>query len=105
MDKDSDENPRKRVETTRECGIVCMSVTASDFDNRLLDVVIREFGKLRHAPKILSALTGASPRTAEKWLARKHAPQGAALVRLMANCEAVDAEIERMKNLIRASSS
>ena len=101
MSQTTGELPQSRVQTTQSRGNVCMNVTASDFTDCLLDVVIREFGKVRHGAKILATLTGASPRTTEKWLARKHAPEGAALLNLMARCEAVDAEMARLKALAR----
>ena len=82
-----------------------MSDCASSVHAALHEVIVREFAWKRHACKLLAALTGASPRTCEKWLAGTHMPHGDALVRLMAKNEAVDAEMERMKQLIRASSS
>lgn len=58
----------------------------------------QEFGPLRHAAKLIARKAGATPRTAEAWLAGRNAPYGEHLVNLMAECDGLAAEIN---NLIR----
>lgn len=58
----------------------------------------QEFGPLRHAAKLIARKAGATPRTAEAWLAGRHAPYGEHLVNLMAECDGLATEIN---NLIR----
>ena len=101
MAVESDDSTRERVQTTRQWGISPVGVTASHLHGRLHGVIVREFGWRKHAAKLLAVLTGASPRTAEKWLAGTHMPQGVALLRLEANCEAVEREMARLRALAR----
>ena len=54
------------------------------------------FGPRRNAAKILAGKTGASPRTAENWLAGTCAPRGAELIKLMAECAELRAEVDRL---------
>lgn len=59
-------------------------------------VLRAEFQPLKHATKILARLTGATPRAAENWLAGVCAPQGVHLIKLMAHCDELKAEIDRL---------
>lgn len=45
------------------------------------------FSPLRHAEKLLARAARVSPRTAENWLRGQCAPQGEALLNLMAECD------------------
>ncbi len=76
-------------------------VTTEIYQDRIHDVLQREFGARRHAAKIVARLANVSPRTAENWMQRLCAPQGAALLNLMSNCEAVEAEMARLRQLAR----
>jgi hypothetical protein len=79
-----------------------VSGTHEAYQGALHGVLKREFGCRRNAAKVLAKLAGGvSPRTAENWLSGACAPQGQALLSLMANNEAVDAEMERLKALLR----
>jgi hypothetical protein len=78
-----------------------MSVTTEDYQSAVHQALRREFGPRRNAAKLIARLSGASPRTAENWLAGLCAPQGAALLNLMARCEAVEAEVARLTKLAR----
>ena len=59
-------------------------------------VLRAEFQPLKHAAKILARMAGTTPRTAENWLGGLCAPQGAHLIRLMASCDPLKAEIDRL---------
>lgn len=59
-------------------------------------VLREEFAPLKHATKILARMAGTTPRTAENWIAGLCAPQGAHLIRLMAHCDELKAEIDRL---------
>jgi hypothetical protein len=56
-------------------------------------VLRARFGMLRHAEKLLARVARVSPRTAENWLRGQCAPQGEALLHLMAECDELAAEI------------
>ena len=58
-------------------------------------VLVREYGPLRNAAKILARATGVSPRSAENWLQGLCAPRGDELLRLMKECSALREEIMR----------
>ena len=54
----------------------------------VMAVFFRErFAPLRHAEKILARMAHVSPRTAENWLSGTCAPQGEALLNLIAECD------------------
>lgn len=76
-------------------------LTSATYGEAVREVLLREFGPLRNASKLIARLAGTSPRTAENWMAGTCAPQGAALLNLMAQCKAVDVEMERLKSLAR----
>lgn len=56
-------------------------------------VLVREFGPLRNAAKLLARLAGVSPWTADNWLQGLCAPRGDELLRLMTECKALRNEI------------
>lgn len=76
-------------------------LSAATYQDAVRTVLVREFGPLRHAEKLIARMAGTTPRTARNWLTGACAPQGAALLNLMAQCEAVDAEMARLKALAR----
>jgi hypothetical protein len=59
-------------------------LTATTYNDVVLGYIKRTFGPLKHAAKLLARASGATPRTAENWLAGEHAPNGENLVELMA---------------------
>lgn len=64
--------------------------------DRLGSVLRARWGILRHATKILSRRVQADPRAVENWMAGRNAPHSAQLIRLMAECEAVRAEVNAL---------
>ena len=78
-----------------------MTVTSTVYQSSLQQVLVAEFGRLRNAAKVIARLADTTPRTAQNWLTGACAPQGAALLNLMAKCEAVDLEMARLKALAR----
>ncbi len=76
-------------------------VTTSLYAESVTETLRREYGPLKNATKILSSLAGVSPRTAQNWLDGEHAPQGAPLLNLMANSEAVRDEMSRLMTLAK----
>lgn len=55
-----------------------------------------KWGEMRHAAKRLSRRIDADPRAIENWMAGRNAPQAAQLIRLMAECETVRAEVDAL---------
>jgi len=72
-----------------------MSLTAT-YSDAVVDVLRREYGPLKHATKLLARHARTSPRTAENWLAGSHAPNGEKLINLMAVCDALADEVNRL---------
>jgi hypothetical protein len=70
-----------------------VSATYSDV---VLEVLRREYGPLKNATKLLARHARTTPRTAENWLAGTHAPNGEKLINLMAACESLVEEIQRL---------
>jgi hypothetical protein len=68
-------------------------LTATTYNDVVLGYIKRTFGPLKHAAKLLARASGATPRTAENWLAGEHAPNGENLVQLMAECSDLADEI------------
>lgn len=60
------------------------------------DYIQRNFAPLKHAAKLLARAAGTTPRTAENWLAGSHAPNGEKLISLMASCDELAEEINRL---------
>lgn len=77
-----------------------LSDTYSDV---VLGVLKREYAPLKHAAKLLARHARTTPRTAENWLAGTHAPNGEKLINLMAECETLAAEINRLIAARRAA--
>lgn len=64
--------------TTQPCGIRPMSCVATSF-------IAERYRPLRNAAKILGRLTGASPRTTERWLRGEAEPSFPAVMELARN--------------------
>ena len=76
-------------------------LTAAIYGESIRSVLRREFGHLRRGADIIAEKANVTTRTAQNWLQGLCAPQGAALLNLCAQCEAVDAEMARLKALAR----
>jgi len=74
--------------------------TYSDVVRGVLDIKYRP---LRNASKLLARQARVSHRTAENWLAGKNAPNGDALVKLMAHNDELAAEIFALVAEMRAA--
>ena len=59
-------------------------------------VLQREYRPLRNATKILARQANVSPKTAQNWIDGVCAPRGDELLSLMASCDALAAEINRL---------
>ncbi len=77
----------------------CMNTTAfsqDDYQRTVSGTLRRVFGPLRNASKIVARMTGSSPRTVENWFAGTCAPRGFELIKLMAECAELRAEVDRL---------
>lgn len=61
-----------------------------------MTVLRRAYAPKRHAAKLLARDANASPRTAEKWLTGERAPSGENLIELMASCQELADELNRL---------
>lgn len=73
-----------------------MSTTAALYSQTVTTVLRTIYGRLKHGPEILARAVEASPRTTRNWLDGTNAPRGAELIRLMAECEELKSEIDRL---------
>lgn len=80
-----------------------MPMTAT-YGDVVHEVIQRNFAPLKHAAKLLARAAGTTPRTAENWLAGSHAPNGDKLISLMANCDDLAEEINRLVAARKAAS-
>lgn len=71
-------------------------LSADVLADRIGAALRRGWGDMRHATKRLSRRVQADPRAVENWMAGRNAPQSAQLIRLMAECEAVRAEVNAL---------
>jgi hypothetical protein len=69
---------------------------ASEYDAAVIGVIDREYGRLRHAAKILAAHAKASVPAAKHWLYGRRSPTGEHLLNLMAECKPMADEINRI---------
>lgn len=76
---------------------------AATYSDVVVDVLRREYGPLKHAAKLLARHAKTTPRTAENWLAGTNAPNGEKLINLMAECNTLADEINRLIHDRRAS--
>jgi hypothetical protein len=56
----------------------------------------------RHSDKILARITRATPGTVKNWRRKRNAPSGEHLMRLIASCDELKAEIDQLVDDIRA---
>lgn len=69
---------------------------AMTYSDVVHDVIRRNYAPLKHAAKLLARAAGTTPRTAENWLAGSHAPNGEKLLNLMAACDELADEVNRL---------
>ena len=69
---------------------------SSHYSETILTVIAREYGPMRHAAKILAQHAQGSYRTAEAWIAGRSVPSGENLISLMASCDVLTDEINRL---------
>lgn len=74
--------------------------SAAEYGEVVTAYLRREYGPLKSAAKILARVADVTVRTAENWIGGLCAPQGAPLLRLMANDPAFRAEIEALLDQI-----
>lgn len=79
------------------------AVTAEALTSRLTPVLRRIYGEARHGAKRLARDASVSPRTGENWLEGLNAPRAAELIRLMARCDDVAAEVHALVAEARAA--
>lgn len=63
---------------------------------RLLEAIKREFAPLRFGAEMLARASQKSPRSARNWLSGTNAPDAEALIELMASCNSIADEVERL---------
>jgi len=73
-----------------------MTTTATLYCQTVTSVLRDTYGRLRHGPEILARAVRASPRATRNWIDGTNAPRGAELIRLMAECDELRAEIDRL---------
>lgn len=95
MEKGSEADTHARVQP--------MSAACATLSDTLLTVITREYGGARHAAKRLAQHAKTSHRTAEKWLLGTSVPSGENLLNLLAECDALAAEVNRLVEERRAN--
>ena len=73
-----------------------MSGTLSSVKETLLAAIAREFKPYRFAQEMLARAAKKSPRAAKNWLSGVNAPDAEALIELMASCNAIADEVDRL---------
>lgn len=76
-------------------------LTPALYRTTLQETLRDQFGRLKSGAKQLAAIAEVSVRTAENWLDGHCLPQGLALVKLQANCDAVKQAVTEMERLAR----
>ncbi|WP_180952791.1 hypothetical protein [Acetobacter aceti] len=71
-------------------------MNACAYSETVTSVLRRIYGSMRHGAEYLARGVDTSPRTARNWLDGKNAPRGAELIRLMAECDELRREIDRL---------
>ncbi|MDP3417877.1 hypothetical protein [Falsiroseomonas sp.] len=71
-------------------------ITSELIAQRVGKVLRERYGHIRHAAKRLARRTQADPRAVQNWMDGVNAPHAAHLVRLMAECDELAAEINAM---------
>jgi len=61
-------------------------------------VLRRKFGEIRHAPKLIAAMAGCTPRSVENWMDGSNGPRGPELLRL---CQEIPEMFEEINRLVK----
>lgn len=77
----------------RIAAMTSAAITTGDLALRVSGVLRREYGDLRCADKRLAARIAATPRAVRNWFSGECPPNSATLLTLMAESEAMEAEI------------
>lgn len=88
-------NAGPHVEDTHPC--------AEEFDVLMLATIKRIYGNMRGAAKRLAWDANTSHRTAEGWLSGRSRPGGANLVYLLAECDELNAEMQKLLKAVKAT--
>lgn len=83
------ERPRGRLE-------MAGALTANDCAERISTVLRRKFAWMRCADKWLASRIGADQRAAQNYLYGKHCPPAHKLIEMMAECDELAAEINKI---------
>lgn len=83
-----------RLETHRE--LHGQIITPELIAQRVGKVLRAQYGHIRHAAKRLARRTQADPRAVQNWMDGINAPHAAHLIRLMAECDELAAEINAL---------
>lgn len=83
------ENPARKLQEPVE-------MTSSTYNGLVWDVLDRVYGPLKYAEKRLAKHANATPKAARNWLERLNAPSGENLLNLMASCDELADEINRL---------
>lgn len=73
-----------------------MNALSRPVKEALLEVIGREFRPLRFAQEMLARASGKTPRAARNWLDGRCTPDAEALIELMASCNSIADEVERL---------
>lgn len=71
-------------------------MTTCSYSETVTSVLRRIYGSMRNGTEYLARCVDITPRTARNWLDGKNAPRGAELIKLMAECEELRREIDRL---------
>jgi hypothetical protein len=77
----------------RGYGVAGMTGATDEVSGALAGIIAGRFGILRHGEKKLARAAGVTPRAARNWIEGRCCPQSAQLLRLMAECRELRAEI------------
>lgn len=73
-----------------------MDAQAMPYNEMVCGILRRNYAHLKNAAKILARDARATPRAAANWLDGLNAPSGESLINLLANCEELAAEVNRL---------
>ena len=71
-------------------------ITAEDCAERFGAILRRHTGEMRNAAKRLGRRIGADPRVVENYIYGRHCPPAAKLIELMAACDELAEEVNRL---------
>lgn len=77
-------------------GHQAVNIAAAIVSESLWSVLARAYGQRRHATEMLARDAEVTPATASNWLRRRCVPQAEQLIALMASCDELAAEVQRL---------